>query len=324
MVLFAFGMGDLDTPERSFFKEGLKVERTRWFILKGRPILSSLVVIVIFYFLGKYFFHHYHELSQYHWEIRYPFFVGSFIFLFGNYVLEAWIWKKLLEMFNISIPISKCFRIISLSQLGKYIPGKFWIYLGQFYLGGREGIPKGVILLSNFFLLILLTIGGMTLFNISYLLWPSVNKKLALGLWVLIALALIIIHPGLFKRGVEIFRRWTGTSLRRSSYAKVLFLFFVVLLDWFVYLIGFYFFLQSFYPVTLRELIIYSGIFAISGLLGFYSLITPGGLGVREGFQAYLMSMFIPVSIAIFISIFSRIWMTLAEVGAAFVSLRIK
>jgi uncharacterized membrane protein YbhN (UPF0104 family) len=82
--------------------------------------------------------------------------------------------------------------------------------------------------------------------------------------------------------------------------------------------------LQSFYPVTLRELIIYSGIFAISGLLGFYSLITPGGLGVREGFQAYLMSMFMPVSIAIFISIFSRIWITLAEIGAAFVSLKIK
>jgi uncharacterized membrane protein YbhN (UPF0104 family) len=292
--------------------------------LKWKPILSFLVVLVIFYFLGKKFLNNYTELAQYHWEIRYPLFILSFIFLFGNYVLEAWIWKKLLEVFDIYISISKCFKIISLSQLGKYIPGKFWIYLGQFYLGGKEGISKLVILWSNFFLLILLTTGGLIMFNISYLLWANVHMGLTLGLWILIVITLLFLHPWVFNRVIGIFKGWIGTSVVHYSYVNVISLLPWILLDWVIYLSGFYIFLQSFYPVTLRELVIYGGIFAISGLLGFYSLFTPGGLGVREGVQAYLMSMFIPVSIAVLISIFSRIWMTLAEVGAAILSLKIK
>lgn len=292
--------------------------------LKWKPILSFLVVLVIFYFLGKKFLNNYTELAQYHWEIRYPLFILSFIFLFGNYVLEAWIWKKLLEVFDIYISISKCFKIISLSQLGKYIPGKFWIYLGQFYLGGKEGISKLVILWSNFFLLILLTTGGLIMFNISYLLWANVHMGLTLGLWILIVMTLLFLHPWVFNRVVGIFKGWIGTSVVHYSYVNIVSLLPWILLDWVIYLSGFYIFLQSFYPVTLRELVIYGGIFAISGLLGLYSLFTPGGLGVREGVQAYLMSMFIPVSIAVLISIFSRIWMTLAEVGAAILSLKIK
>lgn len=292
--------------------------------LKWKPILSFLVVLAVFYFLGRQFLNNYGELSQYHWEIRYPLFILSFIFLFGNYVLEAWIWKKLLEVFDIYISISKCFKIISLSQLGKYIPGKFWIYLGQFYLGGKEGISKSVILWSNFFLLILLTTGGLIMFNISYLLWANVHMGLTLGLWILIVMTLLFLHPCVFNRVAGIFKGWIGTSVVHYSYVNVISLLPWILLDWVIYLSGFYIFLQSFYPVTLRELVIYGGIFAISGLLGLYSLFTPGGLGVREGVQAYLMSMFIPVSIAVLISIFSRIWMTLAEVGAAILSLKIK
>jgi uncharacterized membrane protein YbhN (UPF0104 family) len=301
-----------------------KVETGEIHWLKWKSVLSFLIVIAIFYFLGRQFFNNYNELSQYQWEVRYQPFILSFIFLFGNYVLEAWIWKKLLELFDVNLSISKCFKIINLSQLGKYIPGKFWIYMGQFYLGGKEGVSKGVILFSNFFLLILLTIGGMVVFNISYLLWPNVQWGLALSLWILIVVVLLMLHPRISMRGVGIFKRWIRISVVQYPFVKILYLFLWVIVDWMIYLLGFYLFLQSFYSVTFRELIIYAGIFSISSLLGLYSLITPGGLGVREGVQAYLMSMFVPVSMAIFISIFSRIWMTLAEVGAAIFSLKIK
>jgi uncharacterized membrane protein YbhN (UPF0104 family) len=300
----------------------LKLKGGNW--LKWKPIVSFLVVVAIFYFLGRQFLNNYEGLAQYHWEIRYPFFIISFVFLFGNYILEAWIWKKLLEVFDVHLSVSKCFKIINLSQLGKYIPGKFWIYLGQFYLGGKEGISKTVILLSNFFLLILMTIGGMIVFSSSYLIWTNVHMGLALGLWILVIVALLLLHPWIFKRIVSILKGWIGTSVVDYSYLKILYLFLWILLDWAIYLSGFYIFLQSFYPVTLRELVIYGGIFAISGLLGLYSLFTPGGLGVREGVQVYLMSMFLPISMAVLISIFSRIWMTLAEAGAAVVSLKIK
>jgi len=300
----------------------LNPERRDWF--RWRRLFSLLVVALIFYFLGRELFRNYEQLSTYQWQIRCPFFIASFLILFLNFFLEAWIWKKLLEIFDIRISVSKSFKIINLSQMGKYIPGKFWIYLGQFYLGGKEGISKKIILMSNFFFLVLLTTGGITVFGISYPLWPEVNRSLVIGLWSLVAFLLLVLHPWPLRRVAGIIRKWVEVPVGHYSFLKVVFFFLLVVFDWMIYFIAFHIFLLSFYAVTLRESLLYMGIFAVSGLLGLYSLITPGGLGVREGVQTYLMSQFVPISIAVVISILSRIWMTSAEVGAALLALRVK
>ena len=44
-------------------------------------------------------------------------------------------------------------------------------------------------------------------------------------------------------------------------------------------------------------------------------LFAPGGLGVREGILVYLLSHVMPGPVAVIISILTRLWMTLIEIG---------
>jgi uncharacterized membrane protein YbhN (UPF0104 family) len=55
------------------------------------------------------------------------------------------------------------------------------------------------------------------------------------------------------------------------------------------------------------------GALAFSNILGIVAIFAPSGLGVREGALVYLLSFIMPGSIAVIISILSRIWTTLIE-----------
>jgi uncharacterized membrane protein YbhN (UPF0104 family) len=56
------------------------------------------------------------------------------------------------------------------------------------------------------------------------------------------------------------------------------------------------------------------GAYSISWILGFLVLISPGGLGVREGLLAFFLKFAIPTPIATLMALISRIWITIGEV----------
>jgi len=77
--------------------------------------------------------------------------------------------------------------------------------------------------------------------------------------------------------------------------------------------VGYYFMINSFFSIDIKDCIIIVGIYAISWLIGYYAIIFPGGLGISEGVQVYLLSKFFPLSISIIIALVWRLWVTLSE-----------
>ena len=61
----------------------------------------------------------------------------------------------------------------------------------------------------------------------------------------------------------------------------------------------------NFWPIT--------GIFAAAYLAGYLAVFVPGGLGVREGALAILLSLYIPATIAVAAAVLARIWTTAVE-----------
>src|SRR3990172_11713077 len=78
--------------------------------------------------------------------------------------------------------------------------------------------------------------------------------------------------------------------------------------NWLLAGVSFYIFIRAFYPVELHYILIISGIYAISYAAGFIIFFMPAGLGVREGTLTLLLSLFIPMPVAIGISLLSRLW----------------
>jgi len=69
--------------------------------------------------------------------------------------------------------------------------------------------------------------------------------------------------------------------------------------------------------VGLADLPAVAASFVASWVVGFLSLLTPSGLGVREAVQAGLLSLVVPWPVAVALAILSRIWLIAGEVTGA-------
>jgi len=67
--------------------------------------------------------------------------------------------------------------------------------------------------------------------------------------------------------------------------------------------------------VVPQYILFLTGALAISSTLGLIAIFAPSGLGVREGVLVYLLSFMMATPVAVIISILTRLWMTLIEIG---------
>jgi glycosyltransferase 2 family protein len=84
-------------------------------------------------------------------------------------------------------------------------------------------------------------------------------------------------------------------------------------LIWLIFSVGFHLMINSFYPVYMSQTLIIIGTYSISWLVGYYTFFFPGGLGVQEGIQVYLLTFFFPLPISIVIALASRVWLILGD-----------
>ena len=85
--------------------------------------------------------------------------------------------------------------------------------------------------------------------------------------------------------------------------------------------IAFFFFIKSFYTVEISQFIIVTGIYAVAWNIGFLSLVTPSGLGVREGVLSLLLTTVLPPATATLTALLSRLWTLSAELLITLVAL---
>jgi hypothetical protein len=79
--------------------------------------------------------------------------------------------------------------------------------------------------------------------------------------------------------------------------------------------IGFFLLIRSFYEIEIAQWPFFWGIYTLAWMVGFLSLLTPGGLGVREGIMTFFLSLYMPVSMAIIVALLARVWNTIAELA---------
>jgi uncharacterized membrane protein YbhN (UPF0104 family) len=299
-----------------------------------KKLAALLVVLVIFFFLGRSLYHNLGELGAQSWSIKPIPLVLSFFLLILNLAVSAFVWKEILHLFGSDLPFDQSFKIMSLSGLGKYLPGKIWLYLSQVYLSQKANISKRVCIFSLLLLFAAYNLAGLLVFIASLLLWKKFSP-VYIGILIL-AVSLIfpvIFSPrilnGLITAFTSLFRKLKnkfpqGELAFRAGTKKVLEIILILLADWLVFGIAVYLLVNSFYHIDLQQTVILCGIFAISSILGILSFFVPAGLGVREGAQSYLLAMFIPVSAAILISLVMRVWMTLGELVCFVIAWKIK
>ena len=276
-----------------------------------KRISGIIIVALTFYFIGRVLHNEWEKIIVYDWIPAPLWLVSSVIFLLSAYILSACGWTQVLRMLGVHISLSKGVSIFLLSIFGRYIPGGIWSALGRVYLCRLEGIPDSRSGMSVLLEQAYPVVSAGIVFILSLLLWNSADNLTSVApLLIILPLFIIFLHPWPFLKIINPVLSMLGRgpiSMSLRFYDMLLLAGFYIIY-WMVAGVAFYFFIYSFYPMGFYIIPVLSGIFAVSFAAGYVAFLAPAGLGVREGCLIYLLSFFVPTSVAIGVAILSRLW----------------
>ena len=244
---------------------------------------------------------------------------ASILSLMVSFLAGGFGWVLILKKMGLEAPKARTLRAWFLSQVGKYVPGKIWGTVSRLYLF-QENVNKVKVGYSIFLEMVLINITGFSLFLFSLIFWnpaiPGFGKKY---IWSAAAIPfmLVLLHPGIMEKTVNVvlLRIKKCPVEIRLNFRQIVELFLYYIFFWCIYGLSFGILASAFIETNIRSLLIFSGIYVFSVVVGVVSVISPGGLGVREGVLSVLLSAYMPTHTAVYISIVSRIWFTLVELG---------
>lgn len=289
----------------------------RIFTKNNYKILGYIVAIVIMLFLVKNILFRWNEVSSFVFNVNIWLFVCSLVVYIIFYFLLALGWVILIRKHSTSASIIVLLKIYFKSQFAKYLPGGLWNNVGRYYLCISEGISSRAIINSlvveNLFIIIsstIILVFMLGFFNISLLRIPLI-------VLLLIILSLIVImHPSIFNKVIGLIGKLLKKDIVSEGYtfSFLLTMLLYYLLCWGIFGISFSILVCSFEPLTIKQLLFSMVSFPASWIFGFISP-SPGGVGVREGVLVILLKNYFNEQTSIFISVISRIWITLGEVA---------
>ncbi|MGA2515012.1 MAG: hypothetical protein ABSG44_00515 [Thermodesulfobacteriota bacterium] len=286
-----------------------------------RQILRWMVIGAIFVFLGKMVWDHWNQVKDAPFTLRPIPFVSSTLLFVLSYFIQIWAWYLITLKLRMALSARETLEGWFYSQLGKYLPGKVWLLLGRFHFYESKGKSRKTISVALFIETVTMIVAAGLMFLVALVFFKEVRPSYAgrQSEWLILVfvLGLLSLHP----RFLQKILNWTLVRFKRDpvslpiSYSDVLWILFVSIVSWVVGGVGFYLFVDSVYAVAPQYILFLTGALAISSTIGLIALFAPAGLGVREGALVYLLSLIMAAPVAVIISILSRIWMTLIEIG---------
>jgi len=292
-----------------------------------RIALQAILILAIFYFMAMQVYKNIGSLKDYKWHFNYFYLALSFIILISHDFAVTFVWNYILRKLNAKIPYIKALKIRTISELARYLPGSIWHLLGRTYYAEKAGIRKIKTLTSIALEIGANVIAGLLLFVLClpFFLKMDILMKL-IPLLVAIPIGLVLIHPKVLNKalnlGLRIMKKKSiKLDFRYMDIAVFIGIYFVL---WLVNGVAFFYLVRSIYFIDYSKILFLSGAFAVAWVMGFVSLISPGGLGVREGILSVLLSIYMPLPIAIIISLISRVWAIIVEFLFAAVMFRVR
>lgn len=291
--------------------------------LKWKTLIQWGIIFLTLGFLFYLLYQNWTELRSYPFDISWGLFLFSYVFLFVHFVLIALAWGILLRRLQPpGVPLLQAIRIRTISDFGRFLPGKIWFVLWRIAMCKKYRIAPEIIGLSAFLEEYLNILSTILVFVVTFILVTHTPlTQYALYTLALLPIAFLLLHPRLFSVFPRLLRKIfkhpeVKLSARYSAIISLLSLFFIA---WIILGIGFYMMATAISPVDIDLLLPLTGVFAISWALGFIVIILPGGLGLRETVLTYLLAFFVPLPIAIILSLISRIWLISGEALTALV-----
>jgi glycosyltransferase 2 family protein len=287
--------------------------RSRWLTLAVLAVVAGFFVATLAA--------RWTDVISVNWRLRPGVFALACVLLAVSYALVACLWGLALRRAAGTRLVAGA-RIWFLSNLARYVPGNVWSYVGAVELARREGVARST------------TLAVMALTQVL-----SVAVALLAGLPVLVAERARLGRPALLGTVVvaavaglaALFRRRLLALARRRlpnldpagltpSARTVVLLVLGYAAYWAVTGLAFAALVASLASLAAADVPLVVAAYAAAYAVGFLALLTPAGLGVREGVLVVALAPVLPAGPALVVALVSRVWMMLAELAGAAVA----
>ncbi len=261
-------------------------------------------------------------------QLNWGWILASAALVLAVHALLIQTWRLLLAGWGSTLSFGAAIRIWTVSNLGKYLPGKVWSIGAMGMLAQREGasaISAGGAALLNALLNIGAGLGVIALAGAAELerITPWMRNAAFAGSGVFVVGVALL--PRLLPPVLTRIALWRGLPpLPKHLPASTLWL--VTLLhaiSWIGYGLAFALFTRGVTPQIGGAPQLFIAVYAASYLWGYLMLFAPGGIGVRE---AVMVALLVSLGIAskadaTLLALSSRLWLTVVEVLPGLVAL---
>lgn len=255
-------------------------------------------------------------------------FIVSIVFLVSGFIIYALSLYTVLKSQKVDTRFMICFTSLGSTIFSKYIPGKVaMIYAIAYKLKtGAKDISVAMLAYGTLLFQLLIIISGLIAGVFSVIQIGGISPSIKYLSIVFILSSLILVNSNKF---FAIFSRTASKLLKKelvfSSVTKpyIIKILIVSLLFWLLWGSGLFFFIRSLgFELNDQSALIF--LYPFSICIGIIAILSPGGIGVREGILAgFIISLGNSVSVAAEISVLSRMWFFLGEIFIFLISLMI-
>ncbi len=242
------------------------------------------------------------------------------IFIFIGEMFVVSMWQELMkELYQRKLPFYQSFILMFMPNAARYIPGKIWFVFGIAYLAKHWKVDTisalVVTLVTQMMILLTALLSGMIYMGFS----GAYNFSIWIFLFIVLILSLILqprILHFFFELILKLFKKTTKIEhLPKMSLKMLVKTLILGILLWTFIGAGMTISgIGIIEEITWDNFLAITGAFSTSYFIGYASLITPAGLGVREGALVLLLPSILNETEKLIFSFGSRIWMTMAEI----------
>ncbi len=272
-------------------------------------ILSGIAICIVVYTIAKGVHNVKDSISS--WNFWYL--LGALFFFLLYFVVRSTAWQSLCTLAGFNMPWLVSTWHLTSSEILRYIPGNVWGLGARVVKGPRFGIPKvqaTTLLIED----AINCIVGASIVTILFLHWSAIAHGYKISLLVL-SLAICCCYMAyvssysFFNRLIHKF--FPTILLLLPHLQKRLQTLGWYVLQWAIFGIAHFFVVSMFsHSLHLATALV---IGVVAWMIGYLSLITPMGLGVREGVTTTLSSYALTGAIAALFSLVSRIILIISE-----------
>lgn len=233
--------------------------------------------------------------------------VVGIIFFLLFFFLRSLLWKAVLNVEGYHPSVMESTYLLATSELRRYIPGSVLAIVGRVNSFNVYNIPAKTILKMVFYESVLFFLASIVI-SIPGVLFLFVHRQVDTRIIFGVAILLIVIFTI-----VTFFAKKRAIKLIIDS-PKYIKAFLIMCTAWIFFGIGNYLILNSFYHLDPSNIVAITSFFILSWLVGYVIVITPMGLGIREGFLTYELAFFVPVGAAAALSVIARIAFVICEI----------